>query len=229
MSRADAYVTLVSSLPRSERLFRAKLPPLSRERLDRRLRMLTEEDAACLARVESVLSWASHDIAETDAEAVAAAEAALTTIPQPTLRAIVGERMELRTIVAALRHRRERGAPPSGRWGVGGVVRRIEERWTEPTFGLGGKHPWLATAARLVAARDPAALERHILETTHRQLARHGAGHLFDFEAVAIYVLKWSIFDRWVRSDGAAARARFEALSAAAFRSFDDAQLREIG
>jgi hypothetical protein len=44
MSGTDSYVMLMASLPRSERLFLAKQPPISRLKLERRLQQLTAED-----------------------------------------------------------------------------------------------------------------------------------------------------------------------------------------
>ena len=55
MSDPNAYVMLMSSLPSPEALFLAKRPPLSRLKLDARLRVLTPEDAHVLRLVEGLL------------------------------------------------------------------------------------------------------------------------------------------------------------------------------
>lgn len=222
MSGRDRYVALVASLPNSERLFFAKRPPLSRLRLERRLRGLTEGDAAALAVIEDVMSWRAYGMSVSAPEAIARAKRALERIEQPTLSGLMRERLEMRAGVAALRLR-ARGVeaaavgPALGPWGA-----RFVRNWPDPLFNAGRRHPWLAKASTLIAERDPVGLERHILDTTFRQLQRWGGAHQFDFEAVVIYVLKWSIFDRWSRANAEGARRRFDALAALALSDFPE-------
>ena len=47
-------------------------------------------------------------------------------------------------------------------------------------------------------------------------MVRHRAEHQFDFEAVVIYVVKWSIVERWGRYNSAGAARRFEELTESA-------------
>ncbi|MDP2496099.1 hypothetical protein Q8W25_18865 [Shimia thalassica] len=222
MSDRDAYTALVCSLPNSERLFIAKKPPLSRLRLDSRLKALTVADAEVLARLEHVLSWNEYAVDITDAVALKRVRDALKVIRQPALRKIVHERMEMRTAMSALRLRRDGLAPPAGAFGCGRWARHIPAHWTESCFGLGAALPWLKEAQRLIESDDPLALERHLLDTSYLMLKRHAARHQFDFEAVAIYVLIWNIFDRWAQSDASAAARRFEILAHAAMAQLGD-------
>ena len=222
MSDPDAYVMLISSLPRSEKLFLAKQPPLSKFRLEQRLRVLLAEHAAQLKLVESALNWSNLSMSVTDSEAVDRSCDALARIESTTLRSIVQERLELRTAVSALR-RRARGdaAPPEGTaWGVGRWVGHIARNWSEPGFRLDRVFPWLREADGLLRADDTLALERLILDQANRLLQRHAADHIFDFEAVVIYVLKWNIFDRWARANAEAAAARFEDLTRAGLGTY---------
>lgn len=213
MPDADAYIALICSLPGSERLFVAKQPPLSRLRLDRRLKALTPEDAQVLHTLEHTLSWSAYDMDVTDAQAVHRCKQALQDIPQPTLKKLFLERMELRSVIAALRLRkRGEGAPP-GPIGVGRWSRHIPAHWGDPVFGLEMALPWVKEAQQLLDSDDPLGLERLLLSVSHKQLKRHTARHMFDFEAVAIYVLIWNIFDRWAQSSAQAAATRFEALA----------------
>ncbi|MEM0947987.1 MAG: DUF2764 family protein [Pseudomonadota bacterium] len=211
-------------MPSSERLFVAKKPPLSRLRLDKRLTALNVRDAEWLARIEGLLSWSSYDRTSELSTLVGRADALLTDLPHPTLRAIVTERMELRTAVAALRIRHRGGSVPTEPWGYGKIAQRIAKNWADPVFGLGASLPWLQEAGDLLKKGDPLSLQRHLLDTTFRQLKRHGAGHYFDFEAVVIYVLKWNIFDRWAKADATAAAQRFSELSEEALRNFPHLQ-----
>lgn len=227
MSNPDAYIALIASLPRSERLFVAKQPPISRLRLEKRLAVLAPHHRALLARIETALSWRAYAMDDMGAEAVARVEALTPTLTSDTLRRIVDERMDMRTAVAALRLRARGDGPPSTRWSPSRLAPRIVANWSEPTFKLDARLPWLRGALELMNARDPVGLERHIVEASYRLLNRHDARHGFDFEAVVIYVLKWNIFDRWARSDARAAKARFEALAHAALEAFGDLSLEE--
>ncbi|WP_170558121.1 hypothetical protein [Ruegeria atlantica] len=213
MSDPDAYIALISSLPGSERLFVAKQPPLSRLRLDRRLTALTTEDARVLKVLEQALNWSAYDMDVTDTQAVERCNQALGKIPQPTLRRLFLERMDLRTVVAALRLRARGGNPPSGAYGIGRWSRHIPANWGDPDFRLSVPMPWIKDARQLLEAEDPLGLERLLLSVSHKQLKRYAARHLFDFEAVAIYVLIWNIFDRWAQSNAQDAATRFEKLA----------------
>ncbi len=206
---------LIASLPRLERLFLAKQPPLSRIALERRLRILAPEDQKDLRLVEQALNWREFSMEASDADVIGRARTALALLDQPTIRKLICERLELRTAIAALRRRASgQGPPPAGVvWGFGRWVDRIARNWTDPVFQLGGVFSWLREADQLLQQGDARALERLVLEQSYRKLQRHDADHHFDFEAVVIYVLKWSIVDRWARSNTEAAARRFEDLT----------------
>ncbi|WP_171122726.1 hypothetical protein [Ruegeria sp. HKCCA4707] len=222
MSDPDAYIALISSLPGSERLFVAKQPPLSRLRLDLRLKALAPEDARVLRVLEHALNWNDYDMDVTDDQAIARCRKALDNIPQPTLKKLLIERMDLRTVVAALRLRHRGEPPPATPLGFGRWSRHIPAHWNDPGFGLDAAMPWIKDARQLLESNDPLGLERLFLSISHKQLKRHAARHLFDFEAVAIYVLIWNIFDRWAQSSAQEAAARFEKLAQQAMADVAD-------
>ena len=217
MSDPDAYIMLISGLPRPEALFLAKRPPLSRLKLDRRLRVLAPEDAKILRLVEDVLNWTALPITMTDAQVVARARSAMQNIENETLRLILRDRLETRTCVAALRrrHRGEQAPAPGTVWGYGRWVTHIARNWNETSFRLEGVFPWVREADRLLKAGDTMALQRLILEQSWKTVRRHAGEHAFDFEAVVIYVLEWDIVDSLVRFDREAAAARFGELTEA--------------
>jgi hypothetical protein len=196
-------------------LFSEHQTPISRLQLDRRLALLTPEDARHLSALEDVLHWDRLPLDLSDGEAVRVFRARLASLPPGLLRDLATWRLEDRTLLAALR-RRHLGRPapsPKEDWGCGGWVDRIERAWHEPVFGLERIFPWAAEAARLLAAGDSPGLERLLLGHTWETLGRMGAGHYFDFAAVAIYVLKWDILRRWSSYNGVAALRRFMDLS----------------
>ncbi|MCV6597506.1 MAG: DUF2764 family protein [Mangrovicoccus sp.] len=228
MSDPDAYIALVSSLPSPERLFRAKQPPLSRLRLERRLAALSPADRACLAVIEKLMSWTNYEMSDDSAVARARSKAALDGLQSATLQEIVQERMDLRAVIAALRMRRDGQSAPAAPWAQSRLIPHIRANWSDPGFKLETRLPWLKEALALLEKRDPLGLERHMLDVTHRQLQRHGAKHHFDFEAVVIYVLRWDIFDRWAQSDARAAARRFETLAQEALGDFADIDLQGV-
>ncbi|NJO38957.1 MAG: hypothetical protein HC871_16850, partial [Rhizobiales bacterium] len=109
MSDTDFYVMLIASLPRSERLFLAKQPPISRLKLERRLKQLSPEDREVLRQVETALDWRDIDLGASDAAVLARAGRAVAALDSQTLRGVIRERLELRTCIAALRHRARGG------------------------------------------------------------------------------------------------------------------------
>ena len=230
MSDPNAYIMLISSLPRPEALFLAKRPPLSRLKLDRRLRVLAPEDARVLKLTEQILHWGEIPLGTRDEEIVKRARKAVKEIDDYSVRLILRDRLEIRTCMAALRRRRRGEPAPSADslWGYGRWTGQILRNWSEPAFRLDRVFPWLREADRLLQAGESLTLQRLILDEAWKSASRRQRGHLYDFVAVVVYVVKWNIVDRWVRYDGPAAAMRFEQLTEAALgdrgRLFDEGE-----
>ena len=211
------YITLMASLP-AIRFLSEKEPPIDRPRLMERLKDMPAADQETLRELTEVVSWRFIDVTDDDAAFLDRAEALLERTASPTLRAALRERLELRTVVAALRRRQAgEAAPPRGvRWGFGPHLERIRANWSVPDFGVATFYRWLPAAKEALDAGDAVALERLLLETAWQQQARHAEGHDFDFAAVALYMLRWSMADRWARYDADEATIRFAELLDAA-------------
>jgi len=215
MDAATRYVMLICSLPFHGPLFGARHTPLSRLRLEQRLRVLEPEDADTLRRLTEILDFIHHSMDLTDAELVRR-----TRVLEGELTPFLGEvlrfRMEMRTLLAAQRRRRrgETSPPRDPAWGYGRWVGHIERHWHEPGFRLERVFPWVTDAERLLRADDSLGLERLKLAVTWAHLDRASEGHWFDFEAVVIYVLRWDLIARWTGQDGQAALERFDGLVA---------------
>lgn len=220
---AEPYIMLMASLPALGTLLSNQAPPINHVRLEQRLTALDPRDRAELEALRSLLSWARLDIGDEDAAFVARAERMIGAVESEALRACASERLEIRTLIAALRrrHRGEDAPAPGTRWGYGRFVETIRAKWAEPDFGVGRTFPWLVPAREKLEAGDAQGLERIVLQTAWDSGARHLAGHEFDFEAVAFYVLRWSLIDRWSRYDATAAATRFTELLDAAFADQD--------
>jgi hypothetical protein len=224
------YITLMSSLPHLGNLFGKKQVPISRLKLTSRLKMLSEKDAILLNQIASLIAWQQQPMERTDAEFVKEAKQFFQELRNPTLRNIIEYRLDLRTIIAALRHRhRGENNPPSDQlWGIGRWVNYIERHWSEPGFHLEGMFPWVLEANRLLNANDSVALERLQFEINWKMLAQLGSGHYFDFEAVVIYLMRWSLVDRWSRYEGETAVKRFRTLVDSGMEKFTDVFAQEV-
>lgn len=222
MSDPNAYTMLLSSLPSPEALFVAKQPPLSRLKLDQRLRVLEPKDVETLGLVEDALQWDRLAITFTEEDVLARVKKALARIDNEILNKVILDRLEIRTCVAALRRRqRGEGSPAAGTpWGFGRWIKHIEHNWTEATFRLDLVFPWLREADNLMKQGETVALERLLLTEAWKKLTRLAGQHEFDFEAVVIYVLKWNIVDRWSRYNSEAAKKRFEQLTEASLGEY---------
>lgn len=229
MDKDTRYVMLITSLPFHGPLFGAHHTPLSRLRLEQRLRVLEPDDADTLRRLTAILDFIHHSMDVTDAELVRRTRALEADLPSPFLRELLRFRMEQRTLLAAQRWRRwgETGPPQDRGWGYGRWVGRIERNWQDPGFGLERVFPWVAESERLLRANDSLGLERLKLSVTWAHLDRMSEGHWFDFEAVVLYVLRWDLIARWIGQDRDAALARFDGLVAAGLGDHADLFGRE--
>jgi hypothetical protein len=213
MPPTDNYISLITSLPSSERLFVAKLPPISRLKLEKRLKQMAAEDLAILRDIEAVLDWRMQHIELDDAVVIKQAKSTMMKVTSETLQTLVREKLELRTCITAIRKKKNNEpAPNNTEWGIGRWVGHINRHWNEAQFGLGKSFPWLAEAEVLIQKDDAEGLERLILEQAFKQLKRYSTLHHFDLEAVVIYVLKWNIIDRGSRYNTEAAKKRFNDL-----------------
>ncbi len=214
MADPTRYVMLICSLPYHGPLFTAKRTPLSRIQLERRLVLLDPEDKALLGRIERVLQWDQIETGLPDATLIARTRELMDELRQPGLREAVQSRMELRTVVAALRLRHMGEGPPDdpASLGYGSWVKHICAHWHDPSFALSRTFKWLPRAETHIAAAEPLALEKLLLQEVWTHLGRLADHHFFDFTAVVIYVLRWNVIDRWTRYHAEDARARFDDL-----------------
>lgn len=205
---------LMTSLPHHVSILRCRQTPLSRIKLEQRLRALDEQDAEQLRLVAGTVHWLWLQSLDSDASVVELAQRNLERIEHPLLRELVTERLELRTVIAALRRRhRGEGPPhPGEKWGFGRWVSHITTYWSDPAFRLERAFPWLPQARRLLDAGDSLELEKLLLTTLWDQLGRAAESHYFDFVAVVIYVLRWDLIARWTSYNTRDAAERFSGL-----------------
>lgn len=210
----ERYITLMASLPALGPMLSAKHAPINRVRLESRLHQLHPDDQNELFAVRDLLSWQRLPLTGTDEELVHRARKVIPALNCETLARLARDRMELRTLVAALRRRHSgQDAPPAETlWGYGRYLSRIRANWREPGFGVEQSFPWVLPARAALENKDATRLERILIEAAWVQAERLAVLHHFDFEAVALYLVRWSLLDRWTRYDAESAAARFQEL-----------------
>jgi len=201
------YYTLIASLPNLPPHFDVERTPITRPRLQERLRLLHPHDAAVIEQVTSFLAWDRQPLDRSDEEVIATYDKLMDEISNPLLRELVKGRMDSRTIVSGLRRRRAGQGPPPG---VGQWVDHIRRNFHEPEFNLHGRYPWIGQLDRLLAEVDPMGAQRLLFETNYRQWSRMAERYTFSFETIILYLARWEIIDRWTSRNAAAGRERFE-------------------
>jgi hypothetical protein len=223
MSASPPYIMLMASLPPLGDLLGQNQTPLTEIQLRHRLRFLTDQDSKTLSQIEQLVRRSKQPVEWTDAQIVGSSKALLHHLRSNTLKQAVEFVVNLRTIVAALRRRRlgENSPPKQSDWGYSPWIQRIERHWTEPDFGLGTVVPWVSKARRLWDDDDSVELERLMLVESWKQFGRLSNGHYFDFAAVVLYVLRWSLINRRVNYDRETAQKRFNSLIDDGIGNFD--------
>ena len=204
-----SYYTLIASLPALPPHFDVERTPVSAPRLRSLLGQLTEEDAATIHQLASFFSWDRQLIEQSEAEICKRYERLMQN-KQSLIREIVDLRINVRTIVAALRRRRDRLGPPSA---VGSLVGMIRRNWNEPTFGLGRRYPWIETFSRHMLSGETDKADRTLFEYSWRTWSLMAAEFTFSFEVVPLYLARWEIVDRWTSRNLDAGTERFEQLT----------------
>lgn len=210
------YYTLLSSFPALPRLQQAKVLPISRERLMGRLSMLKEEDAEVVNQLWNYFAYERQPLDRTDKEVVTFYNTIMREVSQPTLRAIIEFGMNQRTIVAGLR-RRHRGLPaprPGLIWGGGQWAGHIERHWSDADFNLATVFPWVPEIRRFLESNKTLSLERRLKDLSWSYLDFLAMGPHFSFDALLVYIAKWSLLNQWLLHDASKAAKRFETLTA---------------
>jgi len=208
------YYTLVASLPPLPRFDQTDRLPITRERLEQRLSMLTDDDAQLYDHAADFLAWQRQSATRTDEEMITNFKKMEQHIALPTLQSIFDFPIDQRTIMAALRRRfLGLSAPAAGEpWGVGRYVKHIERNWDNPYFKLSAIYPWIVQARSHLEAGETLALERLLKNTLWNHVDRSVSSYEFGFSAVLIYIIKWDILHRWLSYDIENAKTRFEEL-----------------
>ena len=215
MTESAQYITFLSSLPKPRHLEKLKVVPISILRLEKRLLMLPAKDRVILARIRSLLSWhdASHRNLDEN-EFILQANQLLQDLQDPELLELISRRLEIRTLVAALRlrHRGQKAENLPKKWGFGTHIAQLKKNWNIIDFGLGKTYHWLPEAAALLKEGRARELENLLLLMLWKELDKVLYRQHYNLAAVVAYILNWSIADRWTRYNTTEAASRFSKL-----------------
>lgn len=208
------YYTLLASLPPLPRFDRAERLPISGERLRQRLRMLNTVDARVLERAAAFLTWRKDAQRLTDSEMLNRFEKIAEVISTPRLKALFDLPLDQRTIMAALRRRRQGLKRPSGKepWGVGQYVGHILRNWEAPHFRLSRLYPWLLQARLYLEEEAVLDLDRLLKNVLWDHLDQLVPAYDFGFCAVMVYRMKWDMVAQWLTHHVTKAGERFNHL-----------------
>lgn len=204
---------LVASLPRLVHFEQAEFVPITRQKLESRLRTLNPDQWNQLLAAWDLMRWQDQPFERTTADIVAQYEKAMKIITDPALREFVEFWMGERTAVVALRMRRRGETPqPEIPWGVGRWTRKIAAHWDDNDLGLGAIFPWIEQARPLVEAQDALELERLLINVVWKKLTEIEGRTPLGFERVIAFVFKWEFVKRWLSFNAEAAKERFQEL-----------------
>lgn len=207
------YIEVLCSLPYLADPFVHRRPPISRVQLTKRLDMLDFADRALVRELAEVFYWGSIPFDASDAALVDRAERLIETVPYPDLREWLQWRMDLRTIIAAMRRRRRGEQAPVGqRWGFGRYARHLERNWNQPNFRLEERFTWLPDARSLLEAGESYELERLLLSVAWHYYSNQMPQHPYSVSDVWLYLMRWDLVERWCSYNAERARQRFSEL-----------------
>lgn len=207
MTASTNYYSLIASLPHMPRFFDVEQLPISRIRLEQRLKTLGQADKRVIEQVQGFLLWDRQQPERTDDDVKREYDRLMNSITNKLVRDIVNHRMDVRTITCALRRRRLGLEPPPA---VGQYVEHIRKNWQQPDFHLAREHPWIPRVRERLEANQPLEVERQLLRATWNRWIKLAEDFHFSFETIVLYLARWEIVDRWTRLDESAGRQRFD-------------------
>lgn len=177
--------------------------------------MLEADDRELLNRFVAFVSWQRQPVEKTNQEIIDQYNAVMALIENPIIADMINIRMDVRTIIAALR-RKDKGLaqPKTGEpWGVGRLVRHIEKNWDDADFKLSSSYPWISRARELITNGESVELEKLLMNIIWHSSEKLSEQKNFGFEKVLSYLFRWDILQRWLEYDVEKAKIRIDELT----------------
>ena len=204
-----SYYTLIASLPHLPLHFELDRTPITRPRLNERLKLLEDADRDVIDQMSAFLVWDRQPLDRNDQEVIERYDNLMRTVSNPLVRALINTRINMRTIVSAVRRRKAGGSPPVG---VGQWVDHIRRNWEHPEFRLAGRYAWIRPFQDLIDEGAAREAQRLLFSVNYRTWSRMAEHYAFSFEGLILYLARWEIIDRWTSQDANAGQQRFEKL-----------------
>ena len=208
------YYTLIASLPPLKKFDQAERLPINMERLRERLTILGQEDAKLVDSVASFIIWHRQPMERSDKEMFVVYKQLIESIDNPMIKEMINLRIDIRTIVVAIR-RRYRGlpAPKSGElWGMGRWVQHIEKYWDDQNLRLAAVYPWIPQVLEYLENGNALELERLQMNQVWEGVDRLEDQNYFGIDVIFSYLFKWDMMQRWLANDVESAKIRFDEL-----------------
>ena len=232
------YYTLLASLPPLPRSIVIERMPISRVRLDERLKMLEEHDAELLRELRLLLSLpgidqnmiAEHEEIEheirpvrkrtidTETEFVAHFESKIALMKNRAAIKVVGEYFDTLLILNAM-IRRMHDMPPLENDRP--IAVHIKRYWRRNYFALDDQYRWIAEVEHRLRDGDMLAVYRILLEDLHRQWGLASCLTQFSPDALVLYIARWELLNHWASLDADQGKKTIDTIVKEAIGDYD--------
>ncbi len=203
------YYTLAASLPPLPSRFDTGPLPITRKTLRQRLELLDEDDHNLMNRVIEFFAWDRQVLDSTDRMVLQTHQRLIDATGNEVVKQIVRHRFEMRTLVAAIRRKRDGESPPTG---YPPLVQLIRRNWETPNFNLASRYPWIDPFITASQSGKLAEAQQVLFNDLWTAWTRLGQRYHFTFESILLYVARWEIVERWTSQDADRGRERFKEL-----------------
>jgi hypothetical protein len=200
---------LVASLPALPIRFDAGRLPITRATLRTRMNMLDPEDHRVIDQVAAFFVWDRQPLDRTDEEVLQTYNQLMREIDNPLVRRIIDHRIDMRTIVTAIRRHQHGDGPPEG---IGQTTPIIRRNWNQPGFGLQNRFWWIDPFTRALEAGRVREGQHTLFTDLWKTWTKISEQYFFTFEAIILYLARWEIVDRWTSQNADEGRRRFDDL-----------------
>lgn len=215
----EKYQTVITSLPVLPVSYHDTYKPLLRNRLQDRLGMLDRDDFDFVETCFDFLQMARKNEQTDEQEIFSCAERILASSPSAHFQQIFRYIIDLNMIVAALRLRKRETSLYSSDFGY--LSNHIRRNWNHPTFKLGERYPWIHDIRLLLEKAETAAAQRRVDDVVWLYLRMQAERHLFDLEAVLLYIFRWEMTRCWAARNKKAGEERILTMVDEALDSYE--------
>tara|TARA_R110001592_G_scaffold52649_9_gene161381 strand:- start:104186 stop:104893 length:708 start_codon:yes stop_codon:yes gene_type:complete len=212
MSSED-YTALLCSLPHLVNPFKYQSQSISLVQLQKRMNMLSYDDYVWLNKLRQLFYWGGISLDQDEAVLVKQAQRFMDELNNDNIKSWLLWRMDIRSIISAMRRRKQGQSAPKGTlWAYGNYINHIENNWSSPCFKLENRYPFLPEIEKHLKAGESFELECCLLKAVWHFYSTRQPENEYSFAAVILYLMKWDLIDRWRQYDTELGAQRFSQL-----------------